>query len=65
LRVDNCKPNCAEGHYKKYKVRITLAKPRKKCGKWFFTKLTLSYTAKHYSGKRRTSQSIAPFECTI
>jgi N-acetylmuramoyl-L-alanine amidase len=65
LRVDNCSPSCAQGHYSRSKVQITLYRARKKCGKWFFTRLTLVHTAKHYSGKRRSTQLVAPFECGV
>jgi hypothetical protein len=45
-RADNCQPNCAQGHYRKDPVTVTLYKPRTVCGKRFFTAVRLHYTGK-------------------
>src|SRR5690348_9957783 len=37
LAVDNCQPNCAQGHYAKHHVLTTLSNPHAMCGKRFFT----------------------------
>jgi hypothetical protein len=64
LRVDNCKPNCAQGHYKDHKVRMILVDSHKKCGKWFFTKLRINFTAKNYTGKRHVTDPVGPVGCS-
>lgn len=35
--VNDCKPDCADGHYATYRVTVRLARPRDVCGSRFFT----------------------------
>ncbi len=37
--VNDCDPNCAEGHYTEHRVTVRLAHPRELCGSRFFTSL--------------------------
>ena len=37
--VNDCKPDCADGHYTTYRVTVRLARPRELCGSRFFTSL--------------------------
>ena len=37
--VNDCRPDCADGHYARYRVTVRLAHPRKFCGSRFFTTL--------------------------
>jgi hypothetical protein len=37
--VNDCKPNCAAGHYTTYRVTVRLSQPRELCGSLFFTTL--------------------------
>jgi hypothetical protein len=37
--VNDCKPNCAAGHYATYRVTVRLSQPEELCGSRFFTTL--------------------------
>ena len=45
--VDDCKPNCAEGHYKEYRVTVRLSHPRELCGSRFFTAIRIKGSGYH------------------
>lgn len=44
---DTCKPSCAQGRYFAYPALIHLYRPRSVGGHRVFTRLTITYTAKH------------------
>jgi hypothetical protein len=46
--ADNCKPDCASGHYRKDPVHVRLLKPRNACGKRYFVSMRLHYTGKKF-----------------
>ena len=52
--VNDCSPDCADGHYARYRVTVRLAQPRRLCGSRFFTTLRLKgsgyHTYAHRSG---------------
>ena len=37
--VNDCNPDCADGHYTEYRVTVRLAQPRELCGSRFFTSI--------------------------
>ncbi|NYD40056.1 hypothetical protein [Nocardioides panaciterrulae] len=45
--VNDCKPDCAHGHYARYRVTVHLAKPRELCGSRFFTTLRVKGSGYH------------------
>jgi hypothetical protein len=63
--ADNCKPNCAEGHYRKDPATITLLKPHASCGKRFFFTMHLHYTGKKFPAgiNRHQDYSTQPDSC--
>jgi hypothetical protein len=52
--VNDCRPDCADGHYARYRVTVRLAHPRTFCGSRFFTTLRVQgpgyHTYAHRSG---------------
>ena len=40
--VNDCVPDCADGHYATYRVTVRLSRPRELCGSRFFTGLLVS-----------------------
>lgn len=42
--LDNCKPNCAQGKFQGYPVKLTLTTPKVVSGKHIFTRMTVTYT---------------------
>ena len=48
--VDDCDPNCAEGTFHTYPVRVRLKNPKKVCGHRFFTTIVIVYTDRHPAG---------------
>lgn len=52
--VNDCIPDCADGHYTKYRVTVRLAQPRELCGNQFFTTIRVRgsgyHTYAHWSG---------------
>lgn len=63
--ADNCKPNCAEGHYRKDPAHITLLKTTNMCGKRFFVRMRLHYTGKNFpsSINRHQRYIVRPDSC--
>ncbi len=45
--VNDCKPDCADGHYATYRVTVHLAKPRELCGSRFFTTIRVQGSGYH------------------
>ena len=45
--VNDCNPDCADGHYTKYRVTVRLAQPRELCGSRFFTSLRVRGSGYH------------------
>ena len=45
--VNDCKPDCADGHYTKYRVTVRLAQPRELCGSRFFTSIRVRGSGYH------------------
>jgi hypothetical protein len=43
LWVDNCRPNCAAGHYVRYPASVTLSRVAAHKGASYFSRLTLRY----------------------
>jgi len=41
----SCDPNCASGKIVVRPARVTLSRPRHRCGQWFFTRVTFHFTA--------------------
>ena len=37
--VNDCNPDCADGHYTRHRVTVRLAQPRELCGSRFFTSI--------------------------
>lgn len=53
-KVNDCKPNCAAGHFKSYRVAVA-ADRAVKCGKqWRYLRLTIVYEKAHPRGIRKT-----------
>jgi len=52
--VNDCTPDCADGHYTTYRVTVRLAGPRELCGSHFFTIIRVSgsgyHTYAHWAG---------------
>lgn len=49
--VNDCKPDCADGHYTEYRVAVRLAQPRRLCGSRFFTAIHLKGPGYHTSAR--------------
>ena len=45
--VNDCRPDCADGHYAQYRVTVRLARPRRLCGSRFFTTLRVKGSGYH------------------
>ena len=45
--VNNCNPNCAQGHLRRDPVVVHLSRPHHKCGHWFFNRVVLHYPKTH------------------
>ena len=45
--VNDCTPDCADGHYATYRVTVRLAQPRELCGSRFFTTIRVRGTGYH------------------
>ena len=50
LWVDNCKPDCASGHFRTYPAQVTLSRVANHKGARFFSRMRLSY---QHSGPRK------------
>lgn len=62
--VDNCEPSCANGHVDKDKVRVQLTKPHKKCGRYFYGEIRLSWPGPKPKGFRRHDvRELGPYTC--
>lgn len=48
---DNCRPNCANGHYTGSAANVRLYRPRTLGGHWVFTRLTVSYPGRRPSAR--------------
>jgi hypothetical protein len=55
-----CKPSCARGHYVHDPVRVTLWKPKKYCGKWYFYRATFYWPHKKPRGPRHDRVRLDP-----
>ena len=53
--VNNCKPNCAEGHFDRFHVRLVLHRVRtcERTGKQVFTRMTVIFVGHKWSGPRK------------
>ena len=45
--VNDCNPDCADGHYTTYRVTVRLARPRELCGSRFFTTFRVKGSGYH------------------
>ena len=50
--VNDCHPDCADGHYARYRVTVRLAQPRRLCGSRFFTTLRVRGSGYHTYARR-------------
>jgi hypothetical protein len=50
--LNDCTPNCADGHFKSYAAAATLSRPRNCKGAMVFTQLVWRFTGKKPSGPR-------------
>ncbi|GAA2145069.1 hypothetical protein GCM10009844_19360 [Nocardioides koreensis] len=50
--VNDCIPDCADGHYTTYRVTVRLAQPRELCGSQFFTAIRVRGPGYHMSARR-------------
>ena len=50
--VNDCDPDCADGHYTQYRVTVRLARPRRLCGSRFFTTLRVRGSGYHTYARR-------------
>ena len=50
--VNDCKPDCADGHYSSYHVTVRLAQPRELCGSRFFTAIHVTGSGYHTNARR-------------
>ena len=50
--VNDCNPDCADGHYTQYRVTVRLAQPRRLCGSRFFTTLRVGGSGYHTYARR-------------
>jgi hypothetical protein len=52
--VNDCTPDCADGHYASHRVTVRLSRPRELCGSRFFTAIRVQgpgyHTAGHWKG---------------
>jgi hypothetical protein len=49
--VNDCLPDCADGHYTAYPVTVRLARPRELCGSRFFTAMRVRGPGYHTSAQ--------------
>jgi hypothetical protein len=61
---DNCIPNCATGTITVKPAQITLSRPRHRCGKWFYTRVTFHFTAGRPPGIAQNYRWNAAPTCT-
>lgn len=45
--VNDCRPDCADGHYTTYRVAVRLTQPRELCGSRFFTTIRVRGSGYH------------------
>lgn len=45
--LDNCEPDCAQGHFTAYRATIRLDRPKRLGGQLVFTRLTIKLTGPH------------------
>lgn len=50
--LDDCVPNCAEGHYRAYAARLDFTRVRTVAHRPVFTRLAITFTTRHPSGHR-------------
>lgn len=50
--LDDCVPNCAEGHYRAYAARLDFTRVRAVAHRPVFTRLAVTFTTRHPSGHR-------------
>ena len=50
--VNDCDPDCADGHYSTHRVTVRLAHPRKRCGSRFFTTISVRGSGYHTYARR-------------
>jgi hypothetical protein len=55
-----CTPSCAQGHVVRDPVRVTLWKPKKFCGKWYFYRATFFWPHKKPKGPRHDRVRLNP-----
>jgi len=61
--VDDCDPNCAEGTFHTYPVRVRLKNPQRVCGHRFFDKIVIVYTKRHPAGVPMRDVRSHPISC--
>ena len=61
--IDNCLPNCAQGHEYRNTVRVSLTAPVLHCGRWFFSRAVLLWPDGRppLIKQRRLIYPVAPF----
>jgi hypothetical protein len=50
--VNDCRPDCADGHYTAYRVTVHLSQPRELCDSRFFTTIRVRGSGYHTFGHR-------------
>lgn len=60
--VDDCRPGCANGTFHYKPVRLTLWRPRRRCGARVWTRMTIAWThgAPRIRGERGKRRSVTP-----
>jgi hypothetical protein len=62
--VNNCRPDCGQGHVYKNRVRMVLTRPHQHCGKRFFTLLVMHWPASQPpKADRHPRQRLTPINC--
>lgn len=63
--ANDCNPDCASGRYRHDPAKVTLHHPHMACGKDFFDKMELHYTAKNFpsSVNRHQTYIVQPDMC--
>ena len=52
--ANNCSPSCANGHFKKGKIRLRLSGPKKVCGRYVYSRVRITWVHKPPYGGRKS-----------
>ena len=58
--LNDCKPTCVAGTTNSYPVRVLLSKPKVQGGERVLSKVTMTFTAKSPTGKKKASVTLLP-----